>query len=57
MSAVWCHVQVEEFEDLVKLYLASIPPVEGGRTEPKSVFDLKSLPFSFPEGVIEEEVR
>lgn len=50
-------VQADEFEELVKLYLASIPPVEGGSSEPKSVFDCTPLQFNFPEGMVQEDVR
>lgn len=50
-------MQVDEFEDLVKLYLAAIPAADSSLPEAKSPDKLTPLDFQFPEGVIREDVR
>ena len=50
-------LQVEDFERLVKQYLASIPVPEDGEPEPVSLLDITPLPGSFPKGVVTESVR
>ena len=52
-----CWPQVEEFERLVKLYLASIPVPDDGEPEPISLKDITPLPGSFPQGITTEDVR
>ncbi|BDA41495.1 probable zinc protease PqqL [Coccomyxa sp. Obi] len=50
-------LKVDEFEDLVKRYLAAIPAADSSLPDPKSPDKLTPLEFQFPEGVIREDVR
>ena len=49
--------QVDEFEELVKRYLAAIPPADTTCPAPKPPDKLNPLNFKFPDGVVQEDVR